>query len=322
MSSTVEHEIEVCGEAVAMPQFECVSGDLCFRFVADAALKLGRRFRLGAFFSKAVLSEDVFRYPRAQRIAVLTESPIDGCYRDIPELVRRFPLIFTHQQSLLERGGPFLPLQFGTNWLGVQHAADAESLAQTSGGKSRMVSFIGSLEHPDVGAYRLRREIAQFATARGGVDCFGRGIRQVNSKQEAIAPYRFSIAMENAAADHYFSEKLVDCVLLETIPIYFGWPSIAEHLDPHGFLRFEDRDSLADQLARLSPELYESMLPHAIANKRTVIAKRWHSHQGLFERLSASLPVSALRHAPRIHRLASRPERLVRRMLRRASILN
>jgi hypothetical protein len=307
---------------MAMPQFECAYQDMHFRYVADAALKPGRQFRLGAFFSKAVLSEEVFRYPRAQRIAVLTESPIDGCYRDIAELVRRFPLIFTHQQSLLDRGGPFRLLQFGTNWLGVQDAAAAESLVQGGAGKSRLVSFVGSLQHPDVGAYRFRREIAQFATAHGDVDCFGRGIREVDRKQDAIAPYRFSIAMENAAADHYFSEKLVDCILLETIPIYFGWPSIAEHLDPRGFLRFDDRDSLAGQLARLSPELYESMLPHAIANKRVVIAKGWHSHQGLFERLTAALPAEALGHPPRVHRVPSRPERVFRRLLRRASVLN
>lgn len=317
-----DHEIEVCGESVAKPQFECRNGDAQFRYVVDAALKRGRRFRLGAFFSKSVLSEDAFRYPRAQRIAVLTESPIDGCYGDIPELVRRFPLIFTHQQALLDKGGPFRPLAFGTNWLGVQETAAAEGLVEGLGGKSRMVSFIGSLEHPDIGAYQFRREIAEFAIARGDVDCFGRGIRPVQGKKEAIAPYRFSIAMENAAADHYFSEKLIDCILLETIPIYFGWPSIGKHLDPRGFLRFDDSVSLAGQLARLSSELYESMRPHALANKQLVIARRWHSHQGLFERLSAQLPAEALRQRPLDHRIPSRPERLVKRLLRRTSILS
>ncbi len=322
MTSGLDHEIEVCGEAVAATQFECSEGTTRFRYVVDPSLKAEKNFCLGAFFSKSVLSEDVFRYPRAQRIAVLTESPIDGCYGDIPELERRFPLIFTHQQSLLDKGGPFRPLKFGTNWLGVQDAGAAEALARGLEGKGRLVSFIGSLEHPDVGAYRFRREIAELITARADVECFGRGIRPVQGKQEAIAPYCFSIAMENALSDHYFSEKLIDCILLETIPVYFGWPSIAEHLDPRGFLRFDDRDSLIAQLAQLTPALYESMLPHALANKQTVIARRWHSHQGLFERLSEQLPAESLRQRPIRYRIPSRPERLVKRLLRRFSILN
>jgi len=315
-------QIEISGEAIAASQFDCVHRNGALRYIVEPELKRGKHFSLGVFFSKAVLSEDVFRYPHAQRVAVLTESPIDGCYRDIPELVRRFPLIFTHQQHLLDSGGPFRPLLFGTNWLGVQDADNVGAIQVDRSEKSHLVSFIGSLEHPDIGAYRFRREIAEFATARGDVDCFGRGIRPITGKREAIAPFKFSIAMENVAADHYFSEKLVDCILLETVPIYFGWPSICEHLDPRGILCFDGRESLAAELARLTPELYERMRPFALANKKKVIAERWHSHQGLLDRLSEQLPAELISLPPRKHRLPSRPERVIKRLLRRSAILH
>lgn len=260
------------------------------RFVIDDSLKQGLSIHIGAFFSKAVLTNGVFRYPRHRRVAVLTESPIDTCYQRVDEVARRFPVVFTHQRDLIERGAPFLPLLFGTNWLGVRDEAESQQVLAEHPEKSGLVSFIGSLEHADVGAYHFRREVAEYAIARGGVACFGKGIKPLPGKREAIAPFMFSIAMENAASDHYFSEKLIDCLLLNTVPIYYGCHGIGEKFDPRGMLQFNSREDLAAHLDTLTPERYAEMLPFALANKKKAIAERWHSHAGLFGRLAESLP--------------------------------
>jgi hypothetical protein len=307
-------DVEVCGAHLGAPEIALTLDGMRFRYVADPGLKQGRGFRFGAFFSKAVLSEEVGRYPREQRIAVLAESPIDRSYSRIDEVVRRFPIVFTHQRRLLELGGPFQPLHFGTNWIGVTDRVGTQAIAREHPSKQGLVSFIGSLEHPDSGAYRFRREVAECLLRRDDVDCFGRGIRPVQGKREAIAPYRFSVAMENAAADDYFSEKLIDCLLLETIPIYYGWPSIAEHLDARGILVFRSVEELGEILEGLTPALYEQMRPFALANKEQVLARRWHSHEGMLERLSEQLPSELLHSSPIPFRLPSRTERFVRRL--------
>lgn len=293
--------VEVLGMSMSLPRVRVETGGRVFDFVNDPIARKDVRFNLGAFFSKAVLTDEVFKYPRSSRVAVLMESPIDASYRRIDDVVRRFPIIFTHQRTLIEKGEPFRPLLFGTNWLGVRDSKATDEALNAPVEKRRMTSFIGSLEHPDVGAYRFRREIAEYVVSRGDVECFGKGIRPIAGKLEALAPFRFSIAMENASSDSYFSEKLIDCLLVETIPIYFGCPGIGDVFDVRGMLPFSSRAELHDIIDSLTPELYQRMHVFAVANRRRAVEERLHNHAGLFERLAGQVPDFLLGRTPKVH---------------------
>ena len=48
----------------------------------------------------------------------------------------------------------------------------------------------------------------------------------VINKKDALIDYEFSIAIENCSEGDYFTEKLTDCILLDTTPIYYGCPKI------------------------------------------------------------------------------------------------
>jgi glycosyltransferase involved in cell wall biosynthesis len=96
------------------------------------------------------------------------------------------------------------------------------------------------------------------------VDLFGRGTgREVLSKLDALKDYMFSVAIENSSEDdYYFTEKIVDCFLTGTVPIYYGCPHIAEFFDIRGILTFKDSDELAEIIDNLSEDTYKSMLPY------------------------------------------------------------
>jgi hypothetical protein len=158
------------------------------------------------------------------------------------------------------------------------------------------VSFIGSIEHPELGGYLLRRQVADYLRTEPAVDCYGKGIRWVDSKLDALASYRFSVAMENVRADHYFSEKLVDCILTETVPVYWGCPSIAEILDPRGIVFFETLEELRSVLPSLDERRYLAMRPFLLDNKALLIRSDLHSGSGYFRRLAAAMAVGG---APR-----------------------
>ena len=51
--------------------------------------------------------------------------------------------------------------------------------------------------------------------------------------------YQYSIAIENSRQNHYFTEKLLDCLVTKTIPIYYGCPNIAEYFDTRGWILLE-----------------------------------------------------------------------------------
>jgi hypothetical protein len=51
----------------------------------------------------------------------------------------------------------------------------------------------------------------------------------LKNKKDGLLDYKYSIAIENCTEEGYFTEKLTDCILTDTIPIYFGCPNIKEY---------------------------------------------------------------------------------------------
>ena len=178
----------------------------------------------------------------------------------------------------------FKLLYYGTSWLGDDWQTRMPNVQKT-----KTVSFVGSIQHQDSHGYTLRRELAQRLQHDGRVDCFGKGIREIPGKLIGLEPYCFSVAMENIQKDYYFTEKLVDCFLTETVPIYWGCPGIGEIFDPRGMIQFTTLDELLEVLGTVSFERYQAMLPFLQGNKKIAVAKRSHSNEGLFSRIADDL---------------------------------
>lgn len=100
--------------------------------------------------------------------------------------------------------------------------------------KTRSLSVISSNKSMYPG-HQLRLEFATALKERLGdqVDFYGRGIRSFQDKWEVLAPYRYSVAIENAFIPHWLTEKLPDCFLTETFPFYAGAPNAADYF-PNG----------------------------------------------------------------------------------------
>jgi hypothetical protein len=63
-----------------------------------------------------------------------------------------------------------------------------------------------------------------------------------HDKYAAIAPYRYSIAIEAASFPDYWTEKIADCFLTETMPFYFGCPNITDYFDSECFVPIDIDD--------------------------------------------------------------------------------
>lgn len=75
------------------------------------------------------------------------------------------------------------------------------------------------------------------------VDLFGRGINEFEDKWDVLAPYKYSLAIENASFPDYMTEKLVDCYLSYTFPLYHGAPNTSEYFDGRSFLAIDLDDA-------------------------------------------------------------------------------
>jgi len=101
--------------------------------------------------------------------------------------------------------------------------------------KTRICSMITSDKNFCTG-HSFRLESAN--KLKDKLDLFGRGIRTFEKKEDALADYMFSVTMENASYEGYWSEKILDCFACGTIPIYHGDPSIGDYFNIDGIITF------------------------------------------------------------------------------------
>jgi len=73
-------------------------------------------------------------------------------------------------------------------------------------------------------------------------DLYGRGFREVYDKWDALAPYRYSLASENHRAPLVMSEKLMDCFVAETMPIYYGSPAVTDYFPAESMVIIDPDD--------------------------------------------------------------------------------
>jgi hypothetical protein len=255
------------------------------RFAFGAEPRPEDRFHLSLRVDKtATTDRHLPRWEPVRQVALIAESPAQPWARRVGTVADGYRLILTHDAELIARGPPFERFHYGSSWV-----------EPSNGPKTRLASMVASTLSKFPG-HRFRLEAMERAR-RAGVDCFGRGHREVASKNEALDAYRFSIAMENARQDEYFTEKLVDCFLTHTVPVYWGFPSLAEVFDARGVLSFTTLGEMEEILASLTPALYERMLPHVVENRRRVERLRLH-HDGPWRRLAEVLRREAGTLAP------------------------
>lgn len=119
--------------------------------------------------------------------------------------------------------------------------------------KSKLVSMISSNKSM-VPGHRKRLEFVN--KFKDQVDLYGRGFNDLEKKENGLKDYMFSIAVENAVYDTYFTEKLTDCFVTGTIPIFYGCKGIVEYFNEDGIIFLNDDFDIST----LTKELYYSKI--------------------------------------------------------------
>jgi len=69
-------------------------------------------------------------------------------------------------------------------------------------------------------------------------------------RHDALVDYRFNISIENEHQENWISEKFYDCILTDTIPIYFGCKNIKDIYPEDGYILIEDINNI-DEIQEL-----------------------------------------------------------------------
>jgi hypothetical protein len=200
---------------------------------------------------------------------------------------RRFYRVLTANPSLLAAAPNGLRYLYGSTWVPDWQNVDMR--------KSRMLSLIASSK-TDLEGHRLRHQVVDWIRAKNiDADILGRGYAPFERKSDGLAPYRYSVIIENVREPDYFTEKLIDCLLCETVPIYWGAQRIADTFDTRGMLICETLSDIKAAIANISPGDYQSRLEFVARNKEK--AGRYANHELAAARIIEN---AARRDTPRL----------------------
>lgn len=141
--------------------------------------------------------------------------------------------------------------------------------------KQHCLSTVTSSKRMSYTTHRLRYDFVQrLSCTMPEFDLFGRDIRPINDKAEALDSYRYHLAIENFIGMHHWTEKLADAFLGCTLPIYYGATNASDYFPPESFIAVDiaDFDGTVDIIRRvMSNNEYERRLPHILEARRRVL---------------------------------------------------
>lgn len=120
-----------------------------------------------------------------------------------------------------------------------------------------------------MGLHNHRLESIEYFASKGELDLYGAGweclgnlpaswetrlksivyeqyLGRCKDKLQVISDYRFSICFENMAAPGYVTEKIVDCFVAGSIPLYLGAPDVEDLIPQQAFIDVRKYNSFED----------------------------------------------------------------------------
>ena len=174
-----------------------------------------------------------------------------------------------------------------------------ENLINSSFEKTKNISSVvsnlgfGVDNHPQGCLYKERCElISNLINELPFVDFYGWGQNETNlkgsiqQKKDGILDYKFSISVENTNEKNYVSEKFYDCILTNTIPIYFGCKNIKEIYPEDGYILIENINNIGEitelltHIEKNADEIYQQKI-----NGLKQIKEKYFKEYNLLEKI-------------------------------------
>jgi len=195
--------------------------------------------------------QDELKYAWIYEPASIIPMFIEHIKDNVEQYANSYRKLFTHNKEIASLHENFILVEPGfPSW--IQEPKIYE--------KTKLASMITSTKNFCEG-HRNRIEWAN--KLHGKLDLFGRGHNPIAKKEEGLSDYMFSVSLEND--NTVYTEKLLDCFLTGTIPIYWGSEDVNEIFNPDGIIWIsEDFD-----VDTLTIDLYNSKIDAVKENFET-----------------------------------------------------
>lgn len=200
---------------------------------------------------------------------------ISGIVKHLPLCANMFTYILTHNQDVVDKYPNARLFTFNSIW-----ASDKEYEKEFS-----ISAIVG---HKTITKHQVMRQelwYSQdmipnrkfFVSSFGApADTFGNPV--IGNNKDELFNSQFHIAIENDVKDHWFSEKILDCFISKTVPIYCGCPNLCDYFNIKGVLRFNNIKECIQICNSLNENSYNELLPYIEENYQK--AKAYMDWQG------------------------------------------
>jgi Glycosyltransferase family 10 (fucosyltransferase) C-term len=159
-----------------------------------------------------------------------------GVYSENPWMFKELQQYATVYSSLPNSSNTVLSHGF-LGWHVLQNWTELSGLALPE--KQKMMSCIASGLQQFKG-HRLRYNFINILKKEiPSINFFGKESNYIPDKMDGLLPYRYSIAIENTSAPWYFTEKITDCFLAYTVPVYYGCKNIGKYFPEKSFINID-----------------------------------------------------------------------------------
>lgn len=118
------------------------------------------------------------------------------------------------------------------------------------------------------------------------VKLYGRGIKPIDDKWDVLNKSKYAIAYENFQSDYYWTEKIIDCFLSFTMPLYFGCNTIENFFPKNSFIQIDPNDKHIDLFLKeiVTSTKWEDNL-EAISEARELILNEYQLFPFLYNQI-------------------------------------
>ena len=185
--------------------------------------------------SKTLLTANAQVTCKVSLIIVEPRSIQARYYNVIPILRYLYHNILIRDPNLAAKYNNVHSFSFAELWI------ETDNLKLPDFSEKHGISLIASLKN-DLEGHKLRHKLISFDISHNNqlLTPLGRAYEKFNDMVTALAPFKYSVVVENSIEPHYFSEKILNCLACKTIPIYWGHESIRQYFDTSNWLFFND----------------------------------------------------------------------------------
>ena len=228
-----------------MKASEGISDDGNFKFVIN---NLDCQPDFLVINGKAVREPKTFNVPK-QRTILITDEPYDvleypkGYYRQFGMVITNQEQIFSYQDTNVIHTHTLLPWYVGMTWE-PDHSnritLNYNEIKNAMPEKTKLISVVSSYKTFSAGHVNRQRFVNRLIKHFGDqIDVFGEKVNDFRDKWDVTAPYKYQIVIENCRNKDYWTEKLGDCFLANTYPIYYGCTNINDYFPENSYTEID-----------------------------------------------------------------------------------